>query len=43
MVNALECNAANEKAYSSDLQMQLEAVEGIRKVLNPNLSFHTRW
>jgi chromosome segregation ATPase len=43
MVNALECDAAKEKAYSSDLQMQLEAVEGIRKVLNPNLSFHTRW
>ncbi|CAD6257973.1 unnamed protein product [Miscanthus lutarioriparius] len=31
MVNALECDAAKEKAYSSDLQMQLEAVEGIRK------------
>ncbi|AQK58552.1 Putative DUF869 domain containing family protein [Zea mays] len=37
MVNALECDAANEKAYSSDLQMQLEAVEGIRKVLESEL------
>jgi chromosome segregation ATPase len=37
MVNALECDAAKEKAYSSDLQMQLEAVEGIRKVLESEL------
>jgi chromosome segregation ATPase len=36
-VNALECDAAEEKAYSSDLQMQLEAVEGIRKVLESEL------
>ncbi|CAN6362397.1 unnamed protein product [Urochloa humidicola] len=36
-VNALECDAAKEKAYSSDLQMQLEAVEGIRKVLESEL------
>jgi chromosome segregation ATPase len=36
-VNALECDAAKEKAYSSDLQMQLEAVEGIRKVLEAEL------
>ncbi|XP_066335035.1 filament-like plant protein 3 [Miscanthus floridulus] len=37
MVNALECDAAKEKAYSSDLQMQLEAVVGIRKVLESEL------
>jgi len=37
MVNALECDAAKEKAYSSDIQMQLEAVEGIRKVLESEL------
>ncbi|TVU26654.1 hypothetical protein EJB05_29208, partial [Eragrostis curvula] len=36
-VEALECDAAKEKAYSSDLQMQLEAVEGIRKVLESEL------
>ncbi|XP_062182638.1 filament-like plant protein [Phragmites australis] len=36
-VNALKCDAAKEKAYSSDLQMQLEAVEGIRKVLESEL------
>jgi chromosome segregation ATPase len=36
-VNALECDAAKEKAYSSDLQMELEAVEGIRKVLESEL------
>ncbi|XP_062197363.1 uncharacterized protein LOC133900274 [Phragmites australis] len=36
-VSALECDAAEEKAYSSDLQMQLEAVEGIRKVLESEL------
>jgi len=36
-VNELERNATKEKAYSSDLQMQLEAVEGIRKVLESEL------
>ena len=36
-VNELECDATKEKAYSSDLQMQLEAVEGIRKVLESEL------
>ncbi|KAJ1274588.1 hypothetical protein BS78_05G073200 [Paspalum vaginatum] len=36
-VNALECDAEKDKAYSSDLQMQLEAVEGIRKVLESEL------
>ncbi|KAL6870891.1 hypothetical protein ACP4OV_014739 [Aristida adscensionis] len=36
-VHALECDAAKEKSYSSDLQMQLEAVEGIRKVLESEL------
>ncbi|WVZ54096.1 hypothetical protein U9M48_004956 [Paspalum notatum var. saurae] len=36
-VNALECDAVKEKAYSSDLQMQLEAVQGIRKVLESEL------
>jgi len=37
IVNELERNATKEKAYSSDLQMQLEAVEGIRKVLESEL------
>ncbi|RLM58216.1 hypothetical protein C2845_PM18G01740 [Panicum miliaceum] len=36
-VNELEHDATKEKAYSSDLQMQLEAVEGIRKVLESEL------
>ncbi|KAF0895823.1 hypothetical protein E2562_016556 [Oryza meyeriana var. granulata] len=36
-VNNLECNAAKEKAYSSELKMQLEAVEGIRKMLESEL------
>ncbi|KAG2560463.1 hypothetical protein PVAP13_8KG062900 [Panicum virgatum] len=36
-VNELERDATKEKAYSSDLQMQLEAVEGIRKVLESEL------
>uniref|UniRef100_A0A0D9XPI1 Amidase domain-containing protein n=1 Tax=Leersia perrieri TaxID=77586 RepID=A0A0D9XPI1_9ORYZ len=33
----LECDAAKEKAYSSELKMQLEAVEGIRKMLESEL------
>ncbi|KAL5205009.1 hypothetical protein ABZP36_009880 [Zizania latifolia] len=36
-VNILECDAAKEKAYSSELKMQLEAVEGIRKMLESEL------
>ncbi|KAG8090720.1 hypothetical protein GUJ93_ZPchr0011g27115 [Zizania palustris] len=36
-VNILECDAAKEKAYSSELKMQLEAVEGIQKMLESEL------
>jgi chromosome segregation ATPase len=36
-VNDLECDAAKEKAFSSELKMQLEAVEGIRKMLESEL------
>lgn len=36
-VNALECDAAKEREYSSEIKMQLEAVEGIRQVLGSEL------
>uniref|UniRef100_J3N6C6 Filament-like plant protein n=1 Tax=Oryza brachyantha TaxID=4533 RepID=J3N6C6_ORYBR len=36
-VNNLECDSAKEKAYSSELKIQLEAVEGIRKMLESEL------
>lgn len=36
-VNALERDAAKERGYSSEIKTQLEAVEGIRKVLGSEL------
>ncbi|KAL5204539.1 hypothetical protein ABZP36_009410 [Zizania latifolia] len=36
-VNILEYDAAKEKAYSSELKMQLEAMEGVQKMLESEL------